>query len=162
LPGKVCVYSLPLAGYANLYFGCNARITGLLEVWRGMDAYLVNVDQLLCSPECPCYITNTQAFTTNAQVAPYFNQWTLSTEPYGATSFQKCDTTVRNSAYANALVMDSDFDPNRDFDANAFADYMARLENRFQCSGWCRSSYTNRVTGQEMFISKYLFTDINR
>jgi hypothetical protein len=127
-----------------------------------MDAYLINVDQMLCSPECPCFITNRAAFTNNPQAAPFYNQWTLTNDAYGATAFQNCTTTVRNSAYSNAVVMDSEFDPNGDFDPIRFAEYMARIENKFECSGWCKVNYINRVTGQEMFMSKYLFTDINR
>ena len=127
-----------------------------------MDAYLINVDQQLCSPECPCFINNRSAFTNSPQAAPYFNQWTLTDQSYGAVAFQNCTTTVRTSAYSNAIVMDPEFDPKGSFDQVKFAEYMARIENNFECSGWCRTNYINRVTGQEMFISKYLFTNINR
>ncbi len=133
-----------------------------MEIWRGIDAYLVNVDQQLCSPECPCYLTNTLPFTDNPSVVSYFNQWTLTPEIYGAVAFQNCTSTVRNSAYSGAITLDPNFDPNSEFNSLRFADYMSRIENEFNCSGWCRINYINRITGQNMVISKYLFTNINR
>ena len=153
---------IKLAGYLNIYYGCDARIEGFMEIWRGIDAYLVNVDQQLCSPECPCYLTNTLPFTDNPNVVPYFNQWTLTPESYGAIAFQNCTSTVRNSAYTGAITLDPNFDPNSEFNSMRFSDYMSRIENEFNCSGWCRINYINRITGQNMVISKYLFTNINR
>jgi len=59
-------------------------------------------------------------------------------------------------------MQDSEFDPKGEFREKDFAEYMARVEENFSCSGWCKINYMNKITGQEMYISKYLFTDINR
>jgi hypothetical protein len=159
---KVNIDPKPLAGYANMYLGCNARINGFLEIWRGMDAYLINVDQALCSLDCPCYLTNRAAYANNGQIAPYYNQWVLTSQNYDAVAFQNCTSSVKNNAYENAKVNDPDFDPNGDFNQANFADYMARIENQFECTGWCNINYINKINGQDMRISKYLFTNINR
>lgn len=149
-------------GFINALFGCNAPINGIMSIWRGMDNYLVNVDQNLCSPACPCFISNTGAFTTNQFAAPFFNQFTRSTNPADPINFQGCSNTVHVNVYNAARLANGDFDPNNDFNQENFWAYMARVENRFQCSGFCQNNYFNTVTNSQFFITKFLFTDINR
>jgi hypothetical protein len=149
-----------LAGYADLYLGCNAKIYGILEVWRGMDYYIVETDRLLCSPLCPCNIRNKQQYTNDLSFTSNISTWTIGNEAYNAINFQGCDREVKQLAYQQASAMSPSFDYAKDFDANRFYDFMARLEKEFDCSGWCQKSYI--VNGNEFTLSKYLFTDVNR
>lgn len=128
-----------------------------------MDNYLINADQYLCSPQCPCIIPNTVPFTSNTTIAPAFNQWTLTNGNNGAVNFQGCSNAVKTNVYnAAAAASPAYFNPNGDFDAVNFWNYMANIENRFLCSGFCQRNYINGFTNQATSIQKYLFTDINR
>lgn len=142
--------------------GCNGKFEGIMETWRGVDAYLQRVDQALCSPQCPCYFTNTTGFVNNATISPYYNQWTKSQVPPGNVAFQNCSSQVQINTYQNAVAADAYFDPKGDFDSIKFQDYMANVEREFQCSGWCNVTYTNTNTNTRMVMFKYLFTNINR
>jgi hypothetical protein len=153
---------LNLAGYLNIFLGCDAKMSGFMDIWNNIDAYILNVDQQLCTQNCPCHLNNTFPFTNNPSYAPYFNQWVITDQVYGATAFQDCPVDVKRSAYSNAIALDPQFDPNGNFNTQNFADYMSRVEKEFSCAGWCRTSYVNGNTGQEMILSKYLFSNINR
>jgi hypothetical protein len=137
-------------------------MNGFMDIWNNIDAFILNVDQQLCSPDCPCYLTNTFPYSDNPSFSPYLNQWTLTSEAYGAVAFQNCTTSVKSSAYNNARTLNPNFDRDGTFNIQRFSDYMARVEREFNCAGWCRTSYVNGNTGQQMILSKYLFSDINR
>jgi hypothetical protein len=148
-------------GFVNTYFGCNGKFSGIMEVWQGVDSYLQQVDQGLCGPDCPCYISNTVPFTTNPTVFPIYNRWTKSADSSAAVNFQQCSAQVQRTAYVNAVNNDKLFDPTTNFDATKFSNYMGRMENQFQCSGWCNVTYANTNTGQVDAMFKYLFSDVN-
>jgi len=153
-----------VAGSTNLinpYFGCNAKMNGIMEIWRGMDSYLINADRYLCSSACPCYITNAGMFTNNSTVLPFYNNWVKTTNPGGAVRFQDCPTNVKLAVY-NAALADPFFNPQGDFVADKFWGYMAKWEEDFQCAGFCANNYLIPGTLNRQFIYKYMFTDINR
>lgn len=148
-------------GFVNTYFGCNGKFSGMLEMWQGVDSYLQRVDQSLCSKNCPCTFTNTVPFSTNTTVAPYYNKWT-KTDTFGNSAFQNCTVQTQRGVYDQAVKDDSLFDPLKNFDTFNFASYMARVENKFQCAGWCNVTYYDTNTNSSAIMYKYLFTDVNR
>jgi len=160
----IAIYALVAAnyGWVNTYFGCNGQFEGVMSSWRGIDLYLQKVDQGLCSPQCPCYFTNTTGYVNNETIAPYYNQWTKSNVPPGNTAFQNCSSQVQTNAYQQAAAGDAYFDPEGQFDSFKFSNYMAEIENDFQCAGWCNVTYYNPDTQNNMVMFKYMFTDINR
>lgn len=133
-----------------------------MDMWTGMDAYLQQVDKNLCSPNCPCRLTNIAPFRLNSTTLPIMNQWTLTPDPFGATSFQNCSIIVKANVYTEARIANPDFDPYRNFNQRSFFDYMANIENQFSCTGFCDVNYYNTNINQNTMITKYLFTDINR
>lgn len=147
-------------GYADLYLGCNAKLDGILEVWKGIDYYIIQADRLLCSPLCPCNIKDGIAYSQSEIFKHYYDSWTKSNEIYDAVNFQGCHNNVKNLAYEETIKLNPKFNEKNDFDANRLFDFMARVENEFNCAGWCQQSYI--MDGSEKLISKYLFTDINR
>jgi hypothetical protein len=149
-------------GWVNTYFGCNAKFSGVLESWRGIDSYLQKADQYLCSPQCPCYFTNSTGYISNPVIAPVYNSWSKSNVPPGNAAFQNCSSQVQVRAYREAAAADAYFDPEKTFSQENFANYMSKVENDFQCSGWCNVTYTNPTTGNNVGMYKYLFTNINR
>lgn len=148
-------------GFVNTYFGCNGKFNGVLEMWQGVDAYLQRADQALCSRDCPCLITNTNAFTSNSTVIPYYNAWNKSAT-FGSVAFQNCSTQTQYNTYAQAVLDDALFDPKKNFDTQRFARYMSNVEREFQCTGWCNVTYYDTTLNRNMIMYKYLFSDINR
>jgi hypothetical protein len=148
-------------GWVNTFLGCNGKFNGIMETWRGVDLYLQRADQYLCSPQCPCKLTNFTDFSTNQTVAPFYNLWNKDLT-VGNTAFQNCSSQVQQRAYDEAAAGDVYFDPQKNFNQQRFAEYMARVENDFQCAGWCNVTYINTDTGNRMVMFKYLFTDVNR
>lgn len=148
-------------GFINTYFGCNAKFDGVLEVWQGIDAYLQRVDQALCSIDCPCLISNTNAYTENPNALNFYNTWNKSPN-FGSIAFQNCSAQVQYNTYAQAVLDDVLFDPLKNFDAPKFAEYMRNVENDFYCTGWCNVTYYDTTFNRNAIMYKYLFSDINR
>jgi hypothetical protein len=132
-----------------------------MDIWRGMDTYLINADRNLCSAACPCYINNPGVFTQNSTVAPFYNNWATTNNNLGATRFQDCPLSVKLATY-NAALADPAFNPTGNFVAERFWNYMAKTEDRFTCTGYCVNNYVNPINNQRQFMFKYLFSNINR
>ncbi len=141
--------------------GCNARITGILEVFQHMDTYMINVDRSLCSPDCPCNIQDKSAFQKNPNTTSSYSTWTLTNQVYGATAFQNCSSAVQANTLAATISQNPQF-PINSFRPNNFHDYMARVEREFNCVGWCNVVYLTSTSTTPITFSKYLFSDINR
>jgi hypothetical protein len=151
-----------LAGFIDIYYGCTAKINGLMDVWNGIDSYLLNADRAFCSTECPCFISNTIPFEYNSTVSSDFLSWTRTqTIEDGAINFQACPANVKRNAYIQAKQLYPLFDPDQQFNDEKFFDYMGRFENHFKCTGFCTNKYKIQESGQEFTMYKYLFTNIN-
>lgn len=148
-------------GFVSTYFDCDAKFTGIMEVWQGVDTYLQKIDQNLCSPICPCLISNPNIYSQNTTVSPSFSQWN-SSKTVGSLNFQNCSELVQTGVYKAATLENPLFDPKSNFDPQKFARYMSNVENEFKCSGWCNVTYVNPRTTQQMTMYKYLFSDVNR
>ncbi len=160
----VAVYVLVAGGpgWRSIYEGCQMKYNGVLGQFHNIDTYLQEVDKNMCSPQCPCFISNSSGFSGNSTVTPFYNLWTKTTNPKGAVAFQNCTNELQSFTYKEAMRRDKNFDPEGTFDVIKFQDYFARLENDFGCTGWCDVEYFNPNYNQNVFMAKYLFTDINR
>jgi len=147
-------------GWLDTNFGCSASYTVVLDVWNGVDAYLNEVDQGLCSNGCSCLITNSTGYTSNSTIKTEYDRWDKSTT-VGAIAFPNCTSQLRDSALSQART-DPTFSSVSNFNDTAFASYMAILENKFQCTGFCKTNYKNANYNANVDMVKYLFTDINR
>jgi hypothetical protein len=150
-----------IANYPNIQYGCNAKISGILEVWKNMDTYLINVDRALCSVDCPCKITNKKPFELNNNSTTAYSTWTISDQVFAATAFQNCSAAVQANVLTATAAQNPSF-PINQFNYFEFADYMSRIEREFNCVGWCNVVYTSNVATVPITFSKYLFSDINR
>lgn len=92
------------------------------------------------------------------------NTWTIDNSR-GGISFPNCSQLAQNSVYNNAERNYHQLNPtstyNSSFNQNEFANYWNKIENKFNCTGFCRTSYNN-ANNQNIQMIKYLFTDINR
>lgn len=146
----------------NAYIGCNSSYSGLLAAWQTVDSYLTQVDSTLCSSSCPCYFSNPVPYVTNTTIAPYYAQWTTTgVAGTGATKFQDCSTVAQQTAYNTYSSSNTGNSSDYLVKQDTFASYFKVLEQRFNCTGFCTTSYTNQYTGSKMVMYKYLFSDIN-
>jgi hypothetical protein len=148
-------------GFVNTFQTCNGQFSGIFSMWQGMDTYLQQVNNALCSDQCPCSISEVSPYVTNKTVLPMYTDLNTTTEPLGAVAFQNCSEEVKYSALEKAKKEDSFIEANGAFDADSFADYMAIIEKQFECTGWCNTTYVNDK-GEKVEMFKYLFSDVNR
>lgn len=153
------------------YIGCNSRLKGLVELWQSIDHYLIAADQILCSSECKC---NFQAeveerFKQNLFIASFFGNFWVQDSNSGVVKFQDCKnakpkdhfTEIDKTKY-DVLV--------KGFDEEAFIKFWVNMEETFNCTGWCTTSYdynsmfnpgTGLMIPLQGMMYKFIFTDIN-
>lgn len=149
-------------GFVNTYVSCNGQFNGILSVWQGVDTYLQQANNALCSEECPCALTNQTGYVTNSTILPMYKSMNRTDNPNGAISFSNCSDSVRYRALNRAKELDPLLEAEGEFDPLNFAQYMATVENYFSCAGWCNTTYFDTNTNQTTQMFKYLFTDINK
>jgi len=145
------------------YLGCNTKWSSLSDTYKGIDTYVHNVDQFLCSKKCKCsFETKTiDSYKNNSTLAPFFNLWTITEDPINsANEFYHCPNSTKDLAFSMAV---SDAKKIQDLDLNkmTFYSYMSILEKKYSCSGFCNTTYYNTFTNSKMRTVKYLFTNIN-
>jgi hypothetical protein len=154
----VAIFGLISGSVAKLddLIGCNTNYTGILSAWNHIDKYLITADDNFCSSACPCSITNITGFTNNMSILTNYTLWDKTGT---ATAFQNCSSTVKETATAayNEAANDT-----TSFNDTSFMKYFGTIEEKFNCSGFCTTSYQTNggLTTKTMY--KYLFTDINR
>lgn len=146
----------------NNEIGCNSKYNGIFEAWRSVDAYLIEVDSILCSSNCPCYFDRNSSMSyirSYPGVAYYSSWWKTSNFDKGAINFDNCTDIYKNEAYNNYMYKL----PNSTFiNQLSFSDYFNNIERYFDCTGFCLTGYYNDQLGSSMQMYKYLFSDINR
>ena len=155
----------------NLTQTCQKEHNGMFQNYMYLDEVFHKADELLCSSKCPCNLTDELALEEFQQTEKYFNQSFkyskyISTEPSDETyvnNVQSCKDISfitqlfqdKNSTlYKNVGDFSSDF-------KTSFATYWKRIEEKFDCVGWCEGGYTDDEKN-ERYMYKYLFSDINR
>lgn len=148
----------------NNYLGCESELTGVLEMWKNVDDYLIYVDSLFCSPMCPCTIIEDLRTKYKEHYLFYEYSNTLVDDGTKNTpftfNFKNCSWAVRNEAFKR--YMETQGATNHYIEPNKFADYWSGLEQRFNCTGWCKTTYINPYTYSKGVMIKYVFSDINR
>jgi len=168
----IAIMSIVFAYYIRRYnqpgamLSCKTHYGSILNMYNNVDQYLQQVDQGLCSQACPCGITNSaSANNWKTYYSNVYNTWTVNPNS-NVNNFGLCPSAVQSSAYNNAqnnyaLMQPSNTSYNPSFNYSAFYPYWANIENKFNCTGFCNTTYTNG-NGQSVSMVKYLFTDINR
>lgn len=155
----------------NLTQTCQKEHKGMFQNYMYLDEIFHKADELLCSEKCPCNITDELALEEFQQTEKYFEQFTnyythVSKEPTDESyvnNVQSCKdisliTTITSDE--ESLVSKNVGDITSDFRGN-FATYWKRIEEKFDCVGWCEGSYKDTKTN-DRYMYKYLFSDVNR
>jgi hypothetical protein len=132
-----------------------------MNEFHDIDTYLMNVDATFCSQQCACNITSRIPWDNDYRYNTTINSWVVD-KVNGVSRYQDCPKTLAKSVFAQTAVQDPAFDPIGDFQYDRFSDYFARIENQFQCTGWCNTRYINPATNRQVTMGRYLFSDINQ
>ena len=88
------------------------------------------------------------------------NKENKSIEKTPTFNFRNCSKPVQLEAHRRYIEH-----PNSTehwIDPEKFASYWKTLENRFNCTGWCKTKYTDPYTSQEKRMYKFIFSNINQ
>lgn len=158
--GAIAIFALIAGSVAKVSktLGCESQYQGVLNIWKGVDYYLQQVDQSFCTAACPCLINNTTGFTNNATVVGDYNTWNKNGS---FTAFQNCSQSVIDSVN---VKYNSNPDTNKfPINSTAFAQFWEKVEMRFNCTGFCNTTYINpSFPTRTATMYKYLFSNINR
>ena len=156
---------------------CNKNYTGIFEDFKVLDKLMFEADKMLCSDKCMCNLnTNESALEDfndfyNEKIrkngdglSPAFDNFIVATAlnlKYNTTSnitrLQDCgDENINSVKAAFGALQISKINIKMD----DFMTFWGRIEKKFDCNGWCESSYTDGNTYHIM--SKYLFSDVNK
>ena len=147
--------------------GCDTELTGILQLWKNIDEYMILAHSAVCSPLCQCSINND---TINEMKNDFFTQETYShLSNYVTLQTNDYRFNIRNCSNGlNVIQQIYESNPNntgshiRIKKFKKFQKYWNRIEKRLKCTGWCITKYTNPFTLQNDTMIKYAFSDINR
>ena len=149
---------------------CDTELEGILEMWENIDRYLQFADSLHCSPQCPCYMTDAtrKKFQTHSKALEMYNIWEVYTKNYGDNgrdktyefSLDDCPQDIKDEIVTRYIEDKSSL--GKWIKPEVFATYWSRIEEKFNCAGWCVTTYVDKYSMQEKTMYKYVFSDINR
>ncbi|MCQ2821753.1 MAG: tetraspanin family protein [archaeon] len=159
--------------------GCDTKSTGVMHMYENVDTYLKFVDSLLCSNQCPCPMARIiqKEFKEDLFAAETFKLWNITEdeERYNgyslhdfkkgiddddAFSFRTCSDWVKNEALDR--YMEHSNATHHYINPKRFARYWKKIEKRFNCTGWCKTKYTDPYTNEPKSMYKFLFSDVNK
>ena len=80
-----------------------------------------------------------------------------STDPI--ISFQDCPEAKME---VDRLYKSNPNNTAHEIDQEKFAKYWKGIEERFNCTGWCKTSFINPITQQKQKMLNFVFSDINK
>lgn len=152
--------------------GCNSELTGVLEMWKNVDLYLMYADSILCSDLCPCPLNKRvySEFQNDYFANSALKAWGSGAYPVEDSSgdnkekpkfsFKDCPAKIQEEAHRRYIENPSSRD--HWIDPAKFATYWKNLENRFNCTGWCRTNYIDPYTTEKKMMFKFIFSNINK
>lgn len=81
-----------------------------------------------------------------------------STDPI--ISFQDCPEAAKMEV--DRLYKSNPNNTAHEIDQEKFAKYWKGIEERFNCTGWCKTSFINPITQQKQKMLNFVFSDINK
>ena len=166
------IYALVAGSVRKLerYIGCYADLPRMYKPWSTLDQLFKDLDQLLCSSKCPCLMNDYTKYTYLADPICkidldenyVFNDSRINDIPVYRQSVDNCDGYEEIVyAYSERLTGYVDGTDDSEFNMKKFRSYWKRIENKFQCTGFCNTVYLADDNTKFRKMSKYLFNDID-
>lgn len=164
---SIGVYCLVASQISNneLTQTCQIDYKGMFDNFRYLDELFHKADFILCSSDCPCNITNDLTLEEFQQTEKFYNEYKEYKIDSNSTikSIQQCqniDDIITVSKQTN--FTDNIGYITEDIFRKDFATYWKRIEEKFDCVGWCEGAYFDSISSKNRFMYKYLFSDVNR
>lgn len=132
---------------------------------NGLDVFMIQTDQLLCSDDCICRIKEMRDFEMKVDQVS-LNQWNVNSL-HGSVNIQSCmmneiseKIMLKGKISEKDVFFYLDKERNESLDFSKFTEFWGYVEETFSCSGFCINSYLNNI-GVRTSLTKYLFTDVN-
>lgn len=147
--------------------GCDTKSTGLLNIYSNIDEYFILAHSLMCSPLCPCKLSRSleNKIEYDRFAIQYLDEF-KNLSKLGDKFDDHKEFTINDCPEAAKVQIMKMYESNpnnlmRDIDFDKFKKYWKKIEDRFECTGWCTTKYTNVFTLKEQHMYKYVFSDIN-
>ena len=127
----------------NLSKTCQINYKGMFEDFLQVDQLLQEANNVLCSSTCPCYFTD---YGVYEELNEKYQKGITPSDKGGFKNMKECYD--KKGDVAGFTIKGSIIKNNKQ--AKKFMKYWKRIEEKFDCAGWC----TNPM--------KYLFSDISR
>lgn len=164
--GIFAIVAAAMKGKITKAIGCDTKSTGLLNLWTGIDDYFKLAHSLVCSPMCPCPLSSSlkEEYESNRFAYSFLDQ--INSE-YDVTNTSYNEFNIENCPNNAQLLIQNMYNNNpnttmKNIDFSKFNKYFKRVEKRFECSGWCTTSYTNIFNLKKQKMYKYVFSDFNK
>ena len=134
----ICFLSSPNIINYNSDLDCQSmNLKGILKDFNKFDYIFHNINNVLCSNDCPC----------------------LNDEK---KTFQQCPDLIQNDIFNQTLSNYYDKDFKENFNNNKFMSYWSKIETKFKCIWFCNiSNLVIEEENTENTTSKLLFSDKN-
>ena len=76
------------------------------------------------------------------------------------TMFQRCPQDIKDGVVK--LYNSNPNNTNAAIKPEVFNKYWKKIEEKFECTGWCKTKYINVYTLQEETMTKYAFSDVQK
>lgn len=132
-------------------------------MWSNLDELFKSIDQQFCSDGCKCGIKPEvqELFTKNETLKKVYELWKVENTS-NVTNFMGCSESIFNKIHENFTQYEKTHGEHlKNFNLTKFGDFWEYIENKFECTGWCHSSY-KATNNSEYTFYKYLASDINR
>ena len=165
----VGVYALVASQISNndLTQTCKVNYKGMFDNFRYLDEIFTTANTELCSDGCKCNLTDELALEEFEQSEEKINKEFLEMKfeddktKGGAVNFQNCTNyESKMLEISKDKIFNDKIGSIAGDKKEKFATYWKRIEEKFNCAGWCQKYYKDN--GSERIIVKYLFSDINR
>lgn len=148
--------------YDDTLIGCTDDTHGIGSMFAEIDAVVHEVNNNLCSSECPCAFSNSSAYNDVPNSEEERQFWTNTSGT--ANNFGECPEATKENLWVD-LQKENEYI--KDFNHSVFYEFFGVVEEHFTCVGWCKRRYSvetligqQDLTTKNRFVIRYLFSKL--
>lgn len=150
--------------HIDRYIGCNTELPRMFKSWSTTDLLMKQLDSKFCSKDCGCKMNEYVQFMYKSDPIERqeYNNFNVTDQGYDkATDCPDSDAIIDSWANEETGYMVGVYEEY--FSSKKFKKYWKKLEEKFDCSGFCVNNYYMDESNQKpRTINKFLFSGINR